>query len=91
MSIIDTLASPEFITIAKAGAAALAARGLIKTGDIVAKGSARARVKAWRRESVIAVDALSMAGTESCEEHPITRYNRNILAKDAPRTGETQA
>jgi hypothetical protein len=34
---------------------------------------------------------LSMAGTGSCEERSITRYNRNILPKDAPRAGETQA
>jgi hypothetical protein len=91
MSITDTLASPEFITIAKAGAAALAERGLINAGDIVAKGRARARVRAWRRESVIGVDALSMAGAESYEERPITRYNRNILPEDAPRASETQA
>jgi hypothetical protein len=91
MSITDTLASPEFITIAKAGAAALAERGLINTGGIVAKGRARARVRAWRRESVIGVDALSMAAAESCEESPITCYNRNILSKDAPRRRERQA
>jgi hypothetical protein len=52
MSITDTLASPEFITIAKGGLAALAIRGMPVA--IAASGTAKPRVSVWRRESFTA-------------------------------------
>jgi hypothetical protein len=50
----DTLASPEFITIARGGLAALAIRGKPVAVAIAASGTAKPRVSAWRRESFTA-------------------------------------